>query len=193
MSEDSISQWIAELKHGDPEAARRIWDRYFPRLCRFTRDKLSPASRRAQDEEDLALSAINALCSGAVEGRFQQLSNRDDLWQIMVMIATRKAANVHRHQAVRRESGECDMRPEGGAAWSLDLLSDSPASHAFLNTIDIHCEELLSKLNGKLREVAILKLQGYSNEEIGNLRQRGLSTIERYLKMIREIWQDIDY
>ena len=85
------------------------------------------------------------------------------------------------------------MRPEGGAAWSLDLLSDSPASHAFLNTIDIHCEELLSKLNGKLREVAILKLQGYSNEEIGNLRQRGLSTIERYLKMIREIWQDIDY
>jgi hypothetical protein len=44
-----------------------------------------------------------------------------------------------------------------------------------------------------LREVAILKLRGYSNEEIANLRQRGLSTIERYLKMIREIWQDVDY
>jgi DNA-directed RNA polymerase specialized sigma24 family protein len=190
MTENSISQWIAELKHGDPEAARQIWDRYFPRLCRFSRNKLGPTARRAQDEEDLALSAINALCAGAVDGRFQQLMNRDDLWQILIMIASRKAANVLRRPSIRRESGEGDFSPAGSQSWTLDLLADSPASPEFLDSVDIHCEELLSLLSEKLRAVAILKLRGYSNEEIANLRQRGLSTIERYLQMIREIWKE---
>lgn len=190
MTENSISQWITELKHGDPEAARRIWDRYFPRLCRFSRDKLGFVARRAQDEEDLALSAINALCARAADGRFQQLNDRNDLWQILMMIATRKAANVHRRPAIRKEFGERDILREDGRSWNLDLLADSPASPEFLDCIDIHCEELLALLSDKLRAVAILKLRGYSNEEIANLRQRGLSTIERYLQMIREIWKE---
>ena len=190
MTENSISQWIAGLKNGDPEAAQRIWDRYFPRLCRFSREKLGPMARRAQDEEDLALSAINALCSGAVDGRFRQLSNRDDLWKILIMIATRKAANVHRRPAIRQEHGERDIVQEDGQSWNLDLLADSPASPAFLDSVDIHCEDLLAMLSEKLRAVAILKLRGYSNEEIAHLRQRGLSTIERYLQMIREIWKE---
>jgi DNA-directed RNA polymerase specialized sigma24 family protein len=107
-----------------------------------------------------------------------------------MMIATRKAANVHRRPAIRQESGERDIVLEGGQSWNLDLLADSRVSPAFLDSVDIHCEELLALLSEKLRAVAVLKLCGYSNEEIAKQRQRGLSTIERYLQMIREIWKE---
>ncbi len=65
MPENSVSSWIALLKGGDQVAAKLIWDRFFQRLSDFARAKLGAVSRRAQDEEDLAVSAIHALCLGA--------------------------------------------------------------------------------------------------------------------------------
>ena len=30
----SVTRWIGDLKAGDPEAARALWERYFDRLVR---------------------------------------------------------------------------------------------------------------------------------------------------------------
>ncbi len=190
MSESSVTSWISLLKKGDDRAAKLIWERYFERLCNFARAKLGEVSRRASDEEDLAISAIHALCMGATGERFRQLDNRDDLWQILMMIVARKASNVRRIAGVRRETGECDLGPSGVDPNMLEHLLASEPSSELLDSLDIHCEELLSKLNDKLRQVAILKLSRYTNEEIARLRGRSVSTIERYLQMIRQTWED---
>lgn len=55
-SETSVSGWLQALEAGDPEAAERLWDRYFDRLVRFT-PAANWAPRRVADEEDVALSA----------------------------------------------------------------------------------------------------------------------------------------
>jgi DNA-directed RNA polymerase specialized sigma24 family protein len=41
----------------------------------------------------------------------------------------------------------------------------------------------------ELRRIALTKLEGYSNEEIAVEIGRSLPTVERRLKMIREIWK----
>ncbi len=55
MSDDSVSQWIAQLADGDEAAAERIWSGYFDRLLHVARSKLRGARRRAADEEDVVL------------------------------------------------------------------------------------------------------------------------------------------
>lgn len=184
-SDQTITQWIAGLRDGDERAARAVWEAFFDRLRGYALRKLGDAPRRVRDEEDLALSAIQALCAGAMEGRFHKLDNRDDLWQVLVMITARKASNVRRQHLARGEAGESAVvsPDEGGLA---DVLA-GPAPE-FAESISTACEELLGVLDDKLREVALLKFAGHTNEEIAQLRGRSVKAVERYLQMIRLKW-----
>lgn len=191
MSENhSVTAWIDRLKAGDAAAARAIWDRYFADLCAVAARKLGGAPRRVRDEDDLALSAIHALCAGAKDGRFRRLEDRDDLWQILVMLVSRKAANVRRQQADRHEAGESAVAPPGENGHGFDQALAGPPTQAFVETLCVFCREWLAGLEEKLREVALLKLAGHSNDEIARLRDRSVKTIERYLHMIRLKWDD---
>ena len=64
----SVTQWINRLKAGDPDAAQKLWERYFRRLVGLARKKLRSAPRRAADEEDVALSAFDSFCRNAEAG-----------------------------------------------------------------------------------------------------------------------------
>ena len=76
--EASVTLWIDRLKIGDPDAAQKLWERYFRRLVGLARKKLRAAPRRAADEEDVALSAFDSFCRGAEQARFPQLHDRLD-------------------------------------------------------------------------------------------------------------------
>src|SRR3954463_10034145 len=102
--EGSVTLWIDDLKGGDPDAAQRLWDRYFMTLVRLARARLRAAHRGAEDEEDVALSAFDSFCAAAARpsppppppappGRFPRLDDRDDLWKVLVTITRRKAAD----------------------------------------------------------------------------------------------------
>jgi DNA-directed RNA polymerase specialized sigma24 family protein len=108
--DSSVTQWLDQLKHGDQQAARKLWDQYFQRLVKVARVKLGTTRRRVADEEDVALSVFDALCQGAVEGRFEQLADRDDLWRLLVAIASKKAVDQ-----MRREAAKNAVEPRCGA------------------------------------------------------------------------------
>src|SRR5260370_2188908 len=90
----SVTEWIGQLKAGDQAAAERLWERYFRRLVGLAGKKLGGNRRRVADEEDVALSAFDSFCRGAGRGRFPLLSDRDDLWPLLLLITARKAADV---------------------------------------------------------------------------------------------------
>ena len=89
-SDNSITVWIQDLKAGNETAAQNLWQRYCQRLTHYARQKLGPMARRVADEEDMALMAFHSFCRGVADGRFPQLSDRNDLWQILLMMAERK-------------------------------------------------------------------------------------------------------
>ena len=66
----------------------------WPIFC-FARGKLEDrgARRRVADEDDVALSAFKSLCVGAARGRYPILTDRDDLWRLLIVIAARKASS----------------------------------------------------------------------------------------------------
>jgi hypothetical protein len=104
-SEPSVTYWIRRAQAGDPAAAQRIWERYFQRLVGLARKKLQGAIRRAADEEDVVLSAFDSFYRAAERGRFPQLNDRHDLWQLLVLVTERKAIDLIHHERRARRGG----------------------------------------------------------------------------------------
>lgn len=197
-SPGSITQWIDQVRDGDSLAAQKIWEEYFHRLVGLARGKLKGMPRRVADEEDVVVDAFHSFCRAAEAGRFPALSDRRDLWHVLVMITARKAVNQIKH-ARRQKRGGGNVR---GDSFFLDVMSnrdragidscvgDAPTPEFACQMVE-EFEHLLGLLDDvTLQRIAIAKLEGFSSDEIAaqfNVRTR---TIERKLRLIREIWHD---
>src|ERR1700690_4386290 len=104
-SHGSITALLERLNAGDHEAARLLWQRYYPRLVALARQKLQGAPRRVADEEDAALSAFDSFCRRAEQGHFPDLKDRDGLWALLVVLTARKAADLLRHHQRDKRGG----------------------------------------------------------------------------------------
>jgi DNA-directed RNA polymerase specialized sigma24 family protein len=191
----SVTCWIRQLKAGDQAAFQELWEGYFQRLIGLARKRLQTSPRSAKDEEDVALSAFDSFFRGTAEGRFPQLLDRDDLWQLLVLLTVRKAANLVKHE--RREKrgggkvGHASALPPGegeeDGPFFADVISREP-DPAFATQITEECRRLLEKLPEADREVAVWKMEGHTNEEIAAQIRRSLPTVERKLRLIRQRW-----
>ncbi len=77
--------------------------------------KLGDLPRRVADEEDVVLSAFHDFLRGVEEGRFTRLDDREDLWQVLVMLTERKAIGLRRKtQAEKRGGGQVRGRIGAG-------------------------------------------------------------------------------
>jgi len=193
----SITTWIALLRAGDADAAQPLWERYFERLVAFARGKLHGVSRRAADEEDVALSAFDSFCRAAECGRFADLCDRDDLWQLLAVITDRKACDLANHERRQRRGGgrvldEAALRDAGAAADGTPLVravSQEPGPERALQTAE-ECGRLLDLLgDADLRRVALRRLEGYGVEEIAAQLGRVPRTVKRWLRLIRQTWE----
>lgn len=196
--EGSVTNWIAQLKEGGSQAVPPLWERYFAQLVALARRRLKAAPRAVADEEDVALSALDSFVRGAERGRFPKLDDRDDLWRLLVVITERKAWNLARAQRrQKRGSGqvvhESTKKRDGGDVRGLLDVPGREATPAFAALVADECRRLLAALQGEnLQALALLKMEGYSNEEIAARQQCALRTVERKLRMIREIWKEAD-
>ncbi|MCR9294274.1 MAG: ECF-type sigma factor [bacterium] len=190
-SENSVTMMLAQLKGGDEAAAREIWHRFFDRVTSLAHKKLGALPKRVLDEEDIALSAMNALYCGVRDGRFSKLHDRDDLWQILCMLTARKAASAWRKQKSARLVGESVMAglsEQELDALGLQQIADCNPDSDYLDGLNHQCRELLEGMDERLTRVATLRLQGYSNQEIADDIGRSVKSVERYLQTIREQW-----
>jgi DNA-directed RNA polymerase specialized sigma24 family protein len=191
-----VSQWILGVKQGDSRAVEALWERYFDQLVHLARRKLADAPRRVADEEDVALSAFAAFCRAARQGRFPNLSGRNDLWRLLITITAQKAVDQKRHlgRAIRGggrvhgesalDAGDSSLAEQG----LVGLIGDAPTPE-FAALVAEECSRLLAQLNDDLRPVALAKMEDYTNDQIAARLDCSLSTVERSLRLIRRIWQ----
>jgi DNA-directed RNA polymerase specialized sigma24 family protein len=164
-------------------------------MVALARTKLQGAGRREEDEEDIALSAFDSFCQGAMRSRFPQLTDRDDLWHLLVVITARKALDLLERQGrskrgggrVRGESALLDPAdPSNGGI--EQVVGDEPTPQLVMAMAE-QCQRLLDKLgDDRLRQVAVWKMEGYTNEEIAARLGYSLAAVERWLRIIRKSW-----
>jgi DNA-directed RNA polymerase specialized sigma24 family protein len=195
-SEGSITRLLNQFQVGDRFVAQQLWERYFHRLVALARLKLSGLPRGAADEEDVALSAFASFCRAAEQGRFPRLNDRDDLWQVLVTVTTRKAVDLRAYEGRdKRDWRRVQQEAEGsgesnwGRSALAQVLSREP-DPAFAAEVADQCRSLLGKLrDDELRLVAMRKMEGFTNEEIAGQMHMVLATVERRLRLIRKTWE----
>jgi DNA-directed RNA polymerase specialized sigma24 family protein len=197
-SPGSISQWLGQLKEGDRAALQPIWEAYFQRLVVQVRRRLSDTPRRARDEEDVVLSALNSFYRATEQGRLPKLDDRHDLWMVLCLMARRKADDLRRYERrarrdVRRALDEAALAadtPTDGApplTW-LEGREPSPDDVAALAEEGERRLHLLG--DPELRTVAVMRLEGYSAEEIAASLGLTDRTVRRRVALIRRIWYE---
>lgn len=197
--EGSVTQWIADLQVGPTnqtdEAERELWERYFRRLVALARMKLGDAPRGAEDEEDVAVSALRSFYSGVAGGRFPKLEDRSNLWALLAKITACKAINQRNRQLAKKRGGgrvlsETQLaQPSSMNERQLAEFVEDGLTPDFVAAVNEQCQELMDRLpDDKLRLVAHRKLEGYTNEEIAKELGVVLRTVERKLNLIRSTW-----
>jgi RNA polymerase sigma factor (sigma-70 family) len=191
----SVTEWIDRLRQGGDLAAARLWDHFLQRLTRLVCDRLRSVRRTVSDEEDVIIDACEACFRALRDGRYPNVKNRDDLWKLLAVIAERKAID----QIRRGQKGVDGMRADG----SFTIVSDNtsivdglqqlPCTEPTPEFAVIFAENFrtqLEKLDDHLANVALLKMQGYTNQELAARIGRSVPTVERNLRLIRETWSN---
>jgi len=194
QNHESVSLWLERFKDGDTAAVQPLWNAYFSKMVTLARAKLGTTPRGVRDEEDVVNSAFFSFCEGVKEGRFPRLDSRDDLWAVLFTIVASKAAQYTRSEMRQKRGAGKLMQASatGGKESSFDLFANLQSAEPTALDAAMMIEDLgklLEKLrDGNLQQIAIWKMEGYTNQEIANMINKSEPTVERKLRIIRETW-----
>jgi DNA-directed RNA polymerase specialized sigma24 family protein len=177
----SVTRWLSGLKRGDRQATQALWERYFEPMVRVAERRLRGTPCRVDSAQDVAVDAFLSFCRNAQrEGHFPDLHGRDNLVRLLVRFTSFKAYDVYarevrRRRIVRGESalGEAGFEPHAGRERPPEFETQLAGLLAKLP------EEL------KLREIAVMRMEGWSNNEIAAECELSRATVERRLRVIR--------
>ena len=179
--EGSVTRIIPALQRGEQQAVQALWERYFEPMVRVAEARLRGAPCRVGGAEDVAVDAFLRFCAAVKrEGRFPDLSSRDNLRRLLFLFTVWEAGDfrareTRRHRAVRGDSAL------GEAGFELHAGREPPPEG------QAQLASLLAKLpeERKLRSIALLRLEGLSNDEIAAKCKLSRATVELRFRLIR--------
>ena len=165
------------------------------RLIRHADRKLKATRRRSADEEDIVQKAFAQFFRQVEQGRFSKLNDRNDLWQVLAMLVERRAIDQIRKNNTQCQGGG-DLHGESvflhpgeleraGIAGMPDL---NPTPEMAAELTDVFRQRIDGLGRDDYRQIALLKMEGFTNHEIAEQLGTSLRTIERRLDQIRSIW-----
>jgi RNA polymerase sigma factor (sigma-70 family) len=195
----SISVLIDGLKEGCRDSLTELWSRCFAVIVRLARQRLGSSRRRVEDEEDVAMVVLTDLYYSSSEGRLPDLTDRKSLWRLLVTMTRNSAIDtVKRERRAKRGGGHVhgDSIAEGtsidvpvSGPSVFDQFTRSEPTPESVAEIDEQIQLWLAGLpDDEHREVALLRMEGCSTEEIAAQMDLSLRTVERRLKSIRDLW-----
>jgi RNA polymerase sigma-70 factor (ECF subfamily) len=182
QNEPQFSRLAQQLCAGDTTTETLVVRRFAVRLMALARRQLGPRLRQKSGVDDVVQSTFRTFFRRLRNGEFD-LKSWDVLWSLLVVMTVRKCASRRKHffaarRDIRRESPlmgdgqqrgvpNRDPRPEEGAAF-IELV-----------------EQLLLGLSDGEREITLLRVQGFSIDEICQTVGRSERTVRRVMARVR--------
>lgn len=191
--EGSITSWLGLFRAGDEEAAAVLWNRYFSRLVGIARAKLGGTLSSTADAEDVALSAFHTVYQAARNNRLPQMTDRDSFWKSLLVIATGKVIDARRRAISQKRSAPGLLAHLPFSAIVETAVSDEPDPHVAVMVEETFLRMLHCLGDVELKEIVLLKMDGYTHAEIADRLDCSERTIKRRLTIIRRIWENADW
>ena len=195
---DELVQLLDKVRQGDDDAIGMLWQDYFQQLVRIASKRLPANLRRTGDEEDIALSAFHSFIAGIRKDRFPDLSGPDNLWGLLITLTGRKVHAHLRHQTRQKRGGgavrgESIFIDEDGAArgGGIGGVMGEHQSADVRAELAEACDGLLDQLpDEQLKQIAILRMDGFLVDEIAQRLELSKRAVERRLQLIRKTWTE---
>jgi RNA polymerase sigma factor (sigma-70 family) len=178
---DSVTRLIRAAQGDRDSAVGPLLAVYFDRLVRLARERLKNLPGMAGYDEDLALRSFYSVYRRVRDPeRPLHLDGRDDLWRLLATRTVSRAIDLIRRHRPEGLSDDHDL--EG-------ILTREPMPEEAAEMAD-ECRRLLDMLDEpQLRQIALWKVEGYTNEEIAARLDCVLRTVERKVSRIRLLWR----
>ena len=177
----SVTRLIRAAQSDRPSAVGPLLAVYFDRLVQLARKRLQNLPGLANYDEDLALRSFYSVYRRVRDPeRPLELTGRDDLWRLLAVRTISRAIDLIRRHRPGEVPGEDNLE---------QLLTREPTPEEAAATAD-ECRRLLDLLEEpELRQVALWKVEGYTNEEIAERLNCVPRTVERKVRRIRLLWK----
>ena len=188
-----MTRWISAMRMGDPDAIRKLVERYFGRLRKLSEARIRRGKPIYEDGEDIAIQVLTSVCQKVEQGHFPDLQNRNDLWYLMFFITHRMV--IDRWRARKNLSHQVPFTGTlEDALETIDhdldsfLSEDSESDFQILEIVDCWQGMIRQIKDPIAKEVAKLKLDGLSNREIADKLGIVPRTVERKSELIEQRW-----
>ncbi len=174
---------VVRVREGDELAATELYERYAARVFGLVRSQMAEQLRAQVEPEDIVQSIFKSIFRGMNSGSYNA-PQAGTLWQLIAVIAIHKV----RRNATRRTAAKRDSR----RTESLDQREQSAARDRMSpEEIEAAIQEAIEGLRPTEQEVVLLRIQGYTVEEIAERAGRSRRTVERQLQRARELLADM--
>ena len=194
---ESLGELLERVRLGDETATAQLWEEYYQHLVRVAAGRLPRHLKRTADEEDIALSAFHSFIAGIRHDQFPDLRGEDNLWGLLITLTARKV-NAHLRHHTRKKRGGGSVRGEsvfmdrgeriGGGIGGT--AGHTPTADLFAELAEA-CQGLLDQLpDEQLRQIAIMRMDGFLVDEIAERLNLSKRAVERRLQLIRRTWSE---
>lgn len=193
-SSGSFQSFLDALKHGDEAAAQKLWETFVNPLLAVARRRL--VAMRVPDASACVQEAMMSIIKGFRRDAFPNLGDRNDLWNLLVVVTARKASHHIRDELREKRGGgkivnEAALMTNGREDFAgLEQIFGKEPTPEFEAQWAEEFESRLMELKPECRDVAFLRMDGHSNAEIAEQLDVAVRTVERRLAYIRRVWSE---
>jgi RNA polymerase sigma factor (sigma-70 family) len=167
---------MERARHGSPEAAREVFDRYSPHIARVVRRTLHQRLRAAYDSDDF-LQAVWAsfFTMGPQDYTFE---SPEALVAFLSQVAYNKVVEVFRHRVQTQKRDVAREVPLDDLSREQPVRQPTPSQEAIANEA---WQQLLDGLPPQGRRALELLRQGHTHQEVARLVRLHPKMIQRIL------------
>lgn len=181
----SVTVWVKQLPAGDLAAQEAIFRRYQEPLVGYAAFRLKQLGVRATEADDIAQDVFMGLFKRTVDGKMPDLIDRDVLWLKLRRICGDRVKDARRKRTLNTESAlgdGVDVSVVGLARVAEQHFDDCVLTleHGLL-------QHYLRQRSPDLPEIASLRMQGYSIDQIAEKLQLPPRTVDRRVQWINEL------
>ena len=141
------------------------------------------------DHDDVTQEAFDAFSAALAEGRYPEVGGSDELWRLLAVITIRKASDLARAESSQRRGGDAVVVSLNDSGLAAAPPASEDANPELAAAMTDESRRLLRVLaDPELETVALLKFEGYTNDEIAEKLGYTRRTIQRMLNRIKGVW-----
>lgn len=168
---------MRRLRLGSEDAATQIYLRYAHRLQSLAQANSSANLARHVDAEEIVQSVFGSFFRGVRAGHYE-VPEGEELWRLFLVMGLNKI----RAKGAYYGAAKRDIRQTVGGE-AIEFEADDASALNFLN---VTIQETLETLSEPQRQMVMLRIEGFTVEEMASRTGRSKRTVERLLQAARE-------